>query len=292
MLDVGIAPHDGALVEGDVDQPAGLAADQNLPGLRLGLQPGRQVRRGADDAGVLSDVLLADIPGDHQAGVNADPDLQGGLAVAADRRVQVPDGLDDLQPGRRRPPGIVLMGDGIAEVDQQTVAQIAGDDPVPAAQHPLAGLAVELDHDLQVLGIELERKRRRPGEVAEHDGQLPAFRAPPMIRGIFARGLRAGARLVQLRAAGSAKGVVDGVSGAAARAGLQKARAALTAEAILFRIPIPARGTSHSGSYTLPTKVCGAGLNCGPVQNSQRIVAMRGGRGKEFVIKRTRAGIY
>ena len=81
----------------------------------------------------------------------------------------------DPQPRPHRPLGIIFMGLGIAEVDQQAIAEILGDIPVIAGDHLGAGLLIG-PHDLApVFRVELAGEHGRVHQIAEQHGELAAF---------------------------------------------------------------------------------------------------------------------
>ena len=115
------------------------------------------------------------LPDDDQAGVNPQADGQVDPEVPPEPLVQSPNLFDDLQPGAHSPLGIILVGERMAEVDQEPIAQVLRDVPLEAADHLGADLLVG-PHDLaQLLGIEPLRERGRAHQVAEHDRQLAAL---------------------------------------------------------------------------------------------------------------------
>src|SRR5260363_70501 len=65
----------------------------------------------------------------------------------------------------------------VAEIDENAISDVAGDEPLITSQHGDTSLAVGGDDVADIFGIEPFRKRRRPHEVAEHHGQLPPFSA-------------------------------------------------------------------------------------------------------------------
>src|SRR5262245_12471371 len=67
------------------------------------------------------------------------------------------------------------MGLGIAEVNQQSVADVAGEIPLKAADRFRAGLLIGEHHLTQVFGVEPFRERGRAHQVTEHHGELASF---------------------------------------------------------------------------------------------------------------------
>src|SRR5215831_1276202 len=83
--------------------------------------------------------------------------------------------LDDIEPRLHRATRVVLVGLGVAEVDQHAVAEILGDGPV---ESPDGGghLLIRPDNLTKVFGVEPSGEIRGAHEIAEHDGELSAFR--------------------------------------------------------------------------------------------------------------------
>src|SRR5262249_54065577 len=67
------------------------------------------------------------------------------------------------------------MGLGIAEVDQQPVAYIAGEISLKAPNLLGTGLLVGQDHLAQVFGVKFFRERGGAHQITEHHRQLPAL---------------------------------------------------------------------------------------------------------------------
>src|SRR5438309_2013179 len=64
---------------------------------------------------------------------------------------------------------------GIAEIDQQSVAEILGNIPLKALDDLRTGRLVRPHHLPQVFRIKLGGERGRPHEITEHDGELAPF---------------------------------------------------------------------------------------------------------------------
>ena len=90
-------------------------------------------------------------------------------------RIQRRHGLDKLQAGLHGPLRFVFMGLGIAEVDQQPIAEILRHIAVKALDHGGSGLLVGAYHGAVVFGVELAGELRRVHQIAEHHRQLPAL---------------------------------------------------------------------------------------------------------------------
>jgi hypothetical protein len=158
---------------GEIEQPADLPARRFGNDERVrrgqGLHPGGEVRGLADDPALLRGTLADQIADHGEPGGDAEPHAQ-----ILPRR-QLADRLDHRKPSAHRPLGIVLMRLRIAEIDQHSVAHILGDKPVEAADRVGHGPVVVADQLPQIFRVELRRQRRRANQIAEHDGELPAF---------------------------------------------------------------------------------------------------------------------
>jgi hypothetical protein len=93
--------------------------------------------------------------------------LQAGIELAH--------GFHHPNPGPHRPLGIVLMGLGIAKVDQQPIAEILGNIPLKAGDHLGAGLLIGPYHLAPIFRVKLAGERSRIHQVAEQHGELTAF---------------------------------------------------------------------------------------------------------------------
>ncbi len=160
--------HRLAPVEQERDPAAGVRADEDGPGIRRGLQPGREVH-GVPERPVLDAAAGADGPHDDGAGGDPHPDAE---ALDAEGLLDVPGVGDDLlgrlQGGAGGALGVVLVGLRSPEQGQDPVAgEILDRSPegLDGADH--AGDGVVHD-ELEVLGIEALGQRGRPDEVGEH----------------------------------------------------------------------------------------------------------------------------
>ena len=77
--------------------------------------------------------------------MHAHPHRQPHLLLRLQARIQPPHGLDQPEPRAHGALGIVLMGLGIAKVDQQAVAQILRNMPLKALDHLGTGLLIGSD---------------------------------------------------------------------------------------------------------------------------------------------------
>ena len=86
-----------------------------------------------------------------------------------------PQGLHDPQPGPHGPLRIIFVRQGVAEVDEQAIAEILGDMPLKAGDHLGAGLLIGPHHLAQVFRVELAGQRCRVHQITEEHGELTAF---------------------------------------------------------------------------------------------------------------------
>src|SRR5580704_2373119 len=114
-----------AVVEEIADQPTCGSADDDSIRLRQGLQTGGEVRRLTDHRLLLRRAFADQIADDDQPGGDPDARLElGGFDVEATDRGY------HTQPRPDRPLGIVLMRLRVAEIDQDAVAHVPGDQAI------------------------------------------------------------------------------------------------------------------------------------------------------------------
>jgi hypothetical protein len=151
------------------DEAAGVAGDDDLPGLRKRLQARRKVG-GLADHRLLPRRAFADQIADHdKPGGNADTDGERLRSTG----LQAPHRRCYFQPRPHRPLGIVLMRPRIAEIGQHPVAHEFGDKAVVARDDAGNGVLIGADLLAQFLGVEPGRHGGRADEIAEHHRQLP-----------------------------------------------------------------------------------------------------------------------
>jgi hypothetical protein len=109
--------------------------------------------------------------------VQSDAHREGDATPGSQHPVQRPHGVHDLEPRVHGAPGIVLVGERIPEVHEQTVAQVLRHMPLEAVDRVGADLVVGADDLAQLLGVEVARELGEAHEVAEHDRELPALGA-------------------------------------------------------------------------------------------------------------------
>ena len=131
-------------------------------------RPGGEVRRLADDRLLLSRSCTNQITDDHQPGGDPDACLEfDGFDIEAT------DSVDGAQPRPHRPLGVVLMRLRVAEINQDAVAHVSGDEALEPDDDLGDGAVIRPDYLAQILGIEVRRERGRADEVAEHHRELP-----------------------------------------------------------------------------------------------------------------------
>jgi hypothetical protein len=105
--------------------------------------------------------------GDHdRAGRDPNAHLEGLLDA------QLADRFDEHQP---RSHGVVLMGLGVPEIRQHTVAHVLGDETAVALDQLRAAPMIGADDLPQFLRVEPALQGSRAHKVAEHNGELAAF---------------------------------------------------------------------------------------------------------------------
>ena len=115
--------------------------DHDSIGISECLQPRRQVWRVADDAALLRLAGADQVADDDQPSGNADASLQ------RDRSLQRADRRDQLQPRSHGSLGVVLVGLGVAEVNQYAVTHILGNE-TSKAPHGLCNALLVGRNDL------------------------------------------------------------------------------------------------------------------------------------------------
>ena len=139
------------------------------------MQTGRQVGRLAQRQLFLPGAA-AHLPHDDQPGMDPQAHRQLHPPLLRETGIELPQGLDDPQPGPHGPLGVIFVRQGVAKVDEQAVAEILRDMALKAGDHLGAGLLIGPHHLAQVFRVELADERRRVHEVTEQDGELAPFR--------------------------------------------------------------------------------------------------------------------
>jgi hypothetical protein len=136
--------------------------------IRQGLQPSRNVRRGADHRLIPQRALGAEIADHDQARRDADAHRKRFLRA----RLEAANGGNDIEP---RPYGslrVVLVRARIAEIGQYPVAAELGEEPVIGQHDTGAGGVIGVDHGSHVLRIESVRKGSRANQIADHHREV------------------------------------------------------------------------------------------------------------------------
>jgi hypothetical protein len=116
----------------------------------------------------------ADIPRHHQPGRDADARLQRQARLHRERAHR----LDHRAAGMNGALRVILVRHRIAEIGQQSVAQIIADHAAEPPHGRFAGLKKRIQNGAQILRIKPSGKTGRADQIAKHHGQLPAFRIP------------------------------------------------------------------------------------------------------------------
>ena len=151
----------------------GLRADQNRSGLCCGFQSGGDVGHLTDDGVLLAGLAAAHLTGYHKPAVNADADLQGhaeGLLEPV--TIEFCDSFHDPQCGVNRTMRVVLVGSGIAEVDQKPVAHVLSGETSEALGGVGAYILVGDDDVSEIFRIEAFGEGSGADKVAEQDGDV------------------------------------------------------------------------------------------------------------------------
>jgi hypothetical protein len=90
-------------------------------------------------------------------------------------------GLHNPQPSPHGPLGVIFVRQRVAEVDEQAIAEILGDMPVIARNHPGAGVLIGPHHCAQLFRVQLAGEHGRVYQVTEQHRELATFR----IRGTY-----------------------------------------------------------------------------------------------------------
>ena len=107
--------------------------------------------------------------------MDAKPDGNAHACILHQTRTERPHGVEDAKPCADRPLRIVLVGLGIAEVDQQAIAEILGDMAVKGLDHLGTGLLIGPHHRAVVFGSSCLASARRVHQITEHHRKLAAF---------------------------------------------------------------------------------------------------------------------
>ena len=224
--------------------PAGAVAHGDAARL-----PGRLQARGDVD-GVADDrVALPHAAGQHLAGVDADPQLEGDVVeVALELGVDLAHRLLHAEGGANGALGVVLVRHRCPEDGHDVVADVLVDLAAEALDLLAQAPQAPVDEGLDLLGVHALSHRGVAREVGEHDGDLAALFGGRCLGDCRRRRRRGGPGLQRRAAVGAEAGV--GRNGlAAGRAALFQPRAAVHAEARAlgsFRPTALAHHASHA----------------------------------------------
>jgi hypothetical protein len=84
-------------------------------------------------------------------------------------------GLYYSQSSPHRPLGVIFVGQGVAEIDQQAIAEVLGDMALIAGDHLGTGVLIGPHHLTPLFGVELAGQHRRVDEITEQHRELAAF---------------------------------------------------------------------------------------------------------------------
>ena len=138
------------------------------------MEPGREVGR-FPEREVLVPLTPTHLPHHDGAGVDAEAYSKFDAVLCRQAGIQGGDGLDHAQAGVHRTPGIVFMGDRVAKIDQQPIAEILRDMALIRPNDRGRGLLVGTHHGAQVFGVEQARELRGAHQVTEQHRELAAF---------------------------------------------------------------------------------------------------------------------
>src|SRR5262245_27106773 len=115
------------------------------------------------------------LPNHDQSGVYAETYCQPDASVLFETGIQGSYRLDDSQPCMNSSMCVIFVSQGIAKIDQETIAKILGDVTLIALNHPSTGGLIGTNHVPVVFGIKLAGELGGVHEVTKHDGKLTAF---------------------------------------------------------------------------------------------------------------------
>ena len=151
------------------------------------MQARGEVRRLANDPALLRLARADEIADHNQTGRDPNPHLQR----RAGRCDQFRHRFNNGKPRSNGALGVVFVGLRKAKIGEHAVAHILRDKPGVALNQLGGAMMIRANHAVQVFGIELNRKRSRTDEIAEHHGQLaslcPRFRREGRDAGVWRR---------------------------------------------------------------------------------------------------------
>src|SRR5215472_269226 len=90
-------------------------------------------------------------------------------------RCELRNRLDKIEAGANRALSIMFMRLGVAEIGENAVSPVLGDEATMVLNQFGAAAVIGSNDASEVLGVEPSRHRRRTHQVAKHDGELAAF---------------------------------------------------------------------------------------------------------------------
>jgi hypothetical protein len=112
-------------------------------------------------------------------------------------RIELSHGFDRPESGPHGALGVIFMRQGVAEVDQQAIAEILGDMSLKAGDHLGAGVLIGPHHLAQLFRVELTGEHSRVYQVTKQHGEMATFSV---------RGIRFGGWDCRLARAGKRRG--------------------------------------------------------------------------------------
>jgi hypothetical protein len=112
---------------------------------------------------------------DHLTRMDAKTDSQSDTSHLLQARIQHAHRLDNFQSSVHGAQGVVFVGLGIAEIDQETIPKVLGNVPIKALHYLSARLLVGAYHLTQVFRVEPAGQGRGIRQIAEHHRQLPTL---------------------------------------------------------------------------------------------------------------------
>ena len=152
-----------AFQERGAERLAGKEPPEELKGRRTdhqGIGRGEALQAGRQVGGLAEgELFLArpapDVAHHHQPGMDPQAHSQVHPPLLPQMRVELAQGLHDPESSPHGPLGVVLVRQGVAEVDKQAVAEILGDMPLKAGDHLGAGVLIGPYDLAQVFWVEL-----------------------------------------------------------------------------------------------------------------------------------------
>jgi len=158
-----------------LNESVGVRADEDRIGLRQALDAGSFIRD-FTECQVLIPPLPTHLPHNDQPRMDAYPDTELDTLLSLQTGIEVSHGSEETQTRSYCSLGIVFVSLGIPKVHQETVSQELGDMSIKACNDFGTHLLICTHHITPVFRVELAGQLGRVHEVAEHDGELTAFR--------------------------------------------------------------------------------------------------------------------